>query len=105
MPIIVLIAICLVLQLSVYLYLDRKKLSRWKYLLLIVLLVLNCFVFPGFYYPEISPEAGMACGLAIVPIYFAFIVFGAGGAVVLHLIYWLIRKIIRRYHIGKLKNL
>lgn len=96
MNIINLIICCLVIQLAAYLYFDRKKLFQWKYLLLIALLVLNCFVFPRFYYPEISPEAGMACGLSIVPIYFAFIVFGNGAAILLHLIYWLIRKLIRK---------
>lgn len=93
MSIIVLIAICLVVQLLAYIYLDRKKLSRWKYVLLIVLLILNCFVFPEFYYPEVVPgREGMTCGLSIVPIYLAFILFGGGGAVLLYLIYWLIRK-------------
>lgn len=88
-----LILICLVVQLAAYIYLDRKKLSGWKYVLLIVLLVLNCFIFPEFYYPEVVPgREGMSCGLSIVPIYLAFILFGGGGAVLLHLIYWMIRK-------------
>lgn len=96
MHFLILIAICLVVQLTTYLYLDRSKLSGWKYVLLTVLFVLNCFVFPGFYYPEVTPEAGMACGLSIVPIYLAFILFGAGSAVLLHLVYWLIRKLVRK---------
>ncbi len=40
-----LIICCLVVQLATYLYLDRRKLSRWRYLLLTALLVLNCFFF------------------------------------------------------------
>jgi len=96
MHFLILIAICLVAQLVAYRYLDRSKLSRWKYVLLTVLLALNCFVFPRFYYPEVIPEAGMACGLSIVPVYLSFILFGAGSVVLLHLVYWLIRKLVRK---------
>lgn len=96
MPVILLIAFCLVVQLIAYIYLDRKKLPGWKYVFLILLLFLNCFIFPGFYYPEISPEEGGQCALIFVSIDITFILFGNSAAILLHLIYWLIRKLARR---------
>lgn len=92
MDIISLIIVCLVVQLATYIYLDRKKLFGWKYVLLIVLLVLNCFVFPRFYYPPVIQGEGGQCALLFMSIYFTFILFGAGAAVLLHLIYCFIRK-------------
>ncbi len=74
-----------VVQVGLYVVLDRTKFKNLKGLVLILLLTGHIFVFPKMFYPKLGPDAG--CAMPIVGVILAFWVLGLLFTTVTHVIY------------------
>ncbi len=78
------------IQIGLYYLNDKYKTGIPNFLILLVLLLGNFFVFPKLFYPEPRTD-GIHCGMPILGILFAFWTFGTITLVAIH-IFWRIKK-------------
>ena len=88
---IIVISIC---QICLYLILDKMTLKYGKVIIFLLILVGYFFVFPKFFLPLPDPD-GIGCGMPVVAFLFTIWVVGGGSAILIHIIYYLIRKFIK----------
>lgn len=79
-------------QIVSYILLDRRNLARWIYLILFILSVLNLIVLPYWLMPAYTNNAAH-CATPALGMLMTFWVFGFGGAMLIHLTYFLIKKV------------
>ena len=80
------------LQVCGYILLDKNNLSKWKYLLLAIGLILDFFVLPDYFMPEYK-EGELRCGMPVLGLYLAFWIFGGGSIILTHIVYLIVKKI------------
>ena len=82
-------------QIGLYLVLDNKKIKNRKPIAFATLLLIgHLFILPQFFFPEPDPN-GIHCGMPELGITLAFWVIGGGATVLIHALYFLLRKLIR----------
>ncbi|MGS4346997.1 hypothetical protein ACKUSY_15705 [Myroides odoratus] len=95
MPLIVPILFVTVLQIGGYLYLDQKGWGRWKWVWPIFLAFTYFFVLMPFYMPKYE-EMEIKCAMPALGVFLAILFFGLGGLIVIHLLYMLIRFLLKK---------
>jgi hypothetical protein len=86
--ILVTIGILTFFQVLVYVILDENRVLFPKLPILLLLLILEFFILPPYFYPE-KPPGEPGCGLPLLGIMLAFWIIGGGVAVVTHILYGL----------------
>ena len=84
-----------VIQVVAYILLDKYNLSRWKYLVLVLYLILDFFILPDYLIPDYK-DGEIRCGMPALAITFAFWIFGGGLTIITHFIYSIINSSNRR---------
>lgn len=79
-----------IIQLVLYVINNKYKTKFPNYIILLIILGCNFFVFPSLFYPEPRTD-GINCGMPILAIAIAFWVFGTIAGIVTHFIGKLIR--------------
>jgi hypothetical protein len=74
------------LQITLYVMLDKKNASKWKYAVLGTIFLSHFFVFPQIFVSSLIPE-GIDCGLPVMGIVFGFWIFGGSITLLGHLVY------------------
>ena len=90
------LAVC-ALQYGLYLLNERSRPKIPSVLITILFLPLHFFVFPHVFFPPARPD-GINCGMPQLGVMLAFWVFGTGGVLITHLIWFFKNR-------KKLKNL
>ena len=80
-----------IIQVVAYILLDKYNLSRWKYLVLVVYLILDFFILPDYLIPDYE-DGEIRCGMSALAITFAFWIFGGGLTIITHFIYSIINS-------------
>ena len=80
-----------VIQVCCYIALDKYHLSKWKYLVLLLGLVLDFIILPEYFMPQYK-EGELRCGLPSMGVLLAFWVFGGGSIILTHIIYIIVQK-------------
>jgi hypothetical protein len=81
-------------QIFLYLVLEKLDLKYGKSILFLLILIGHFFIFPQFFYPQ--PDSNQFnCGLPILGITLAFWVIGGSTTILVHTIYYLIRKLLK----------
>ncbi len=83
-----------IVQIGLYLFLDNKKIKNGKSIAFATLLMGHLFILPQFFFPEPDPN-GINCGMPVLGITLAFWVIGGGATVLMHILYFFLRKLIR----------
>ena len=91
-----LIILISIFQICIYLISDKMKLNYSRILVLYLFLIGYFFFLPKFFYPEPDPN-GINCGMPILGITLVFWIIGGGIATTIHVIYFLVKKIVRRF--------
>lgn len=89
-----LIILMFIIQVCSYIILDKFNLNKWKYLLLVIGLILDFFVLPNYFIPEFKNRE-VRCGMPALGITLAFWIFGGGTIITTHIIYMFISILIR----------
>ncbi len=82
------------IQVCGYILLDIYNLSNWKYLLLAIGLILDFFVLPGYFMPEYK-EGEFRCGMPALGITLAFWILGGGLIIFTHIVYVIVKTLIK----------
>jgi hypothetical protein len=80
-------------QIGLYLISDTTDFKYGRIMTFLMVLTGYLFIFPPFFYPESNPD-GVNCGMPILGITLAFWIIGGGIAIVIHTIYFFIRRMI-----------
>jgi hypothetical protein len=89
------IVFMLVIQVIGYILLDKYNLSKWKYLVLGIILILNVFILPDYFIPH-NPNHKPICGMPAMGITLAFWIIGGGTTLVTHFVYGIFQKYLLR---------
>ena len=76
------------LQILIYIILDKLGYGKMKWLVFILIIAGNMFVLPELFSPKL-PE-GPKCGMPIMGVYLAFWIIGELSAITVHLVYALV---------------
>lgn len=82
------------IQVCGYILLDLYHLSKWKYALLAIGLLLDFFILPGYFMP-VYKEGELHCGMPAMGITLAFWILGGGLLIVTHTVYVLVKTLIK----------
>ena len=83
-----------ILQVCGYILLDKWNLRKWKYLLLAVGLILDFFILPEYFMPNYK-EGKYMCSMPTARITLDFWIFGGGLIVFTHIVYVIVRTLIK----------
>lgn len=97
MPLILLSIISILIQAVIYILLDRKGLKRWKYLVLLIFLLLNLFILPTYFNAEIIADTELRCGLPSMMLLLYFWTVGCGTVLLTHIGYIVVRNFYKIY--------
>lgn len=82
------------IQVFGYILLDKYNFSNWKYLLLIIGLILDFMVLPSYFMPHYK-EGEFRCGLPALGITLAFWILGGGSIILTHFVYVVVKTRIK----------
>jgi len=85
-----------IIQIIGYIFFYRKGIKGWRYALFVVLLLLCILILPGAFisaYFNNDELNNPRCGMVDLGMYMFFWMFGVGGLLLIHLLFWGVNKL------------